>query len=136
MSAINESMKNLKKIINFENFSTEKTLNVICTITPALGNIFSDEEIIKTYSDRLSVEALKLEGFTDEEIKVKANAKGMENISKLVPLVLGEHRQDIYKVLAALNDRTIEEIKDQNIMDTIEQTTALLNNEAIVGFFQ
>lgn len=136
MSAINESMKNLKKIINFEKFSTEKTLDVICTITPALGKIFSDEEIIKTYSDRLSVEALKLEGFTDEEIKAKANAKGMENISKLVPLVLGEHRQDIYKVLATLNDKTIEEIKEQNIMDTIEQTTALLNNEAIVGFFQ
>lgn len=136
MSAINESVNMLKKIIKFDEFSNEKALNVICKITPAMGRLFSDEEVLNAYSDRLNPNELKEQGLTDKEIKVKLQSKAAENLSKLVVLVLEKHRNDIYIILAALNEKTIEEVSNQSPIETLEQTSEFLNHEYLMGFLE
>lgn len=136
MSSINESVNMLKKIIKFDEFSNEKALNVICKITPAIGRIFSDEEILKCYSEGVNPNELKEKGLTDKEIKIKIKSKAAEKLSDLTILVLEKHRNDIYTILAALNDKTMEEMNNQNVLETLEQTSQFLNHEYLVGFLQ
>lgn len=134
MSAINESVNMLKKIIKFDTMTNNQAFDVICKITPAMGRIFSDEEVVKNYLIKLDYEELKREGFSDDEIKVKSAAKGSEMISNLVVLVLEKHRNDVFTIISALNNKTLEEIEHQNPIETFEQTSEFLNHEYLMGF--
>lgn len=112
-----EGMKKVKQFIKVEELSTEKGLNILCAITPAIGNIFSDDEVMSMFSEE--------------------NEKGntVANMANVIAIILDKHRQDIYKILASLSDRTIEEVKKQDFFDTFEQVAELLNMEAFKGFF-
>lgn len=136
MNNFKENMKRIRKVVNFENLSNKEAITVLKIITPAIGNILSDEEVVATWNDRIIVEELKEQGFTEAEISIKASAKGTKNMTDLIGLILDKHELDLYKILGALTNRTVEEVGNADPFDTIEEVADLLNHEVLMGFFQ
>ena len=57
-------------------------------------------------------------------------------IGKYVPLLLGAHREDTFAILAAINDKTVEEIRSQNGMQTIKELKNALADPDLMDFFR
>lgn len=56
-------------------------------------------------------------------------------IGKFVPLLLGDHREDTFAILAAINDKTVDEIRSQNGMQTIKELKNALADPDLMDFF-
>ena len=56
-------------------------------------------------------------------------------IGKFVPLLLGDHREDTFAILAAINGKTVEEIRNQNGMQTIKELKNALADPDLMDFF-
>lgn len=122
----------MSKEINLSVLETEKAFDIVLKITPAVGKIMKDEEIKKVFNDRLNREDYK--DITDEEFNNLTMNKGIEMISNLIPLLLGNYRNEIFLILASVTEQTTEEVKKQNVFETIKQIKQLLTNESLMGF--
>lgn len=131
---MNDNIRQISKFINLENLNTNKAFDIICVITPAIGKIIKDKNIQKIFNDRLIRE--EHSELTDEEFNRLTTNKGIEMITDIIPLILKNYREDIFLILSALSDKTIDEIRNQNVLETIEQINLLLNHEGIMGFLQ
>lgn len=111
--------------------STDKVLDVITEITPSVSNIIENEKINEILMDKIGV----LSDDSKETVKKKGITKGISNLAKIIPIVLKEHREDIYHILSVVNDKPMEEIKKQNVLLTIKQINELLSDEGIAQVF-
>ncbi len=109
--------------------SNEQCMEKVVEITPYLGAIIEDERILNIYYDRIDID-----GMDEKTGKIKGIAKGVNNFTKLVPILLKEHKEDIYNVLAIVNDKTVEEIKEQNALLTIKQLKELWSDKELINF--
>ena len=62
--------------------------------------------------------------------------KGTQMISEIVPIVLKDHRQDLYQILGASNKKTTEEIGGQSIIETIAQVREMVEDKDLQSFFK
>lgn len=53
----------------------------------------------------------------------------------ILPILLKNYREEIYKILAIWSDKTVDEVKAQNISTTISEVKALINDEDVRAFF-
>lgn len=53
----------------------------------------------------------------------------------ILPILLKNYREEIYKILAIWSDKTVEEVKAQSISTTISEMKALINDEDVRAFF-
>lgn len=111
--------------------NTEQTMDLLVNITPAIMEIVKDEELVKVFSERVKPK----KGMSKEEINKLAMNKGFEKIGKLVPMLLGNHRNDIYTILAEINGKSIDEVKSQSPIKTIGQIQELLQDKELISFF-
>ena len=56
-------------------------------------------------------------------------------IFKIIPILLENHKNDVYGILAAVNKTTVKSIENQPFMDTLGQVKDAVNDEALVSFF-
>lgn len=113
--------------------STDKALDVLCEITPRIAAVVEDAEVSKVIEDMLP------EKKDDEEEKhsTYATAFGMiGGIGKLAPLLFRTHREEIYGILAAVNERPEEEIAAQGIMQTMTQFKEVFEDKEFLDFFK
>lgn len=101
----------------------------VIEITPYLGEIMQDEELISIFYDRLDITDMD-----EKEGKIKGLAKGVSNFTKLIPILLKKHKENIYSVLAIVNDKTVEEIRKQNPVQTIKQLKELWSDKELLNF--
>ncbi len=109
--------------------SNEQCLQKVVEITPYLGEIMQDEELLSIFYDRIDVS-----GMEEKEGKIKGIAKGVSNFTKIIPILLTKHKENIYKTLAIVNDKTVEEIKEQNPLTTIKQVKELWSDKELLNF--
>lgn len=57
-------------------------------------------------------------------------------IGKFVPLLLGDHREDTFAILAAINNKTVEEIRSQKGMQTIKELKNALADPDLMDFLR
>lgn len=113
-------------------FSTERALDVMCQITPHIVNFAEDQELMgavippKKKNKKLS--GAKLSG-------ADAYSYGLKKIPTIIPLLLQKHRQDVFGLLAILNDTTPEKIAEQPILVTVRQIIELTKDDALGDFF-
>ena len=107
--------------------TTDEALDVICEITPYVSNIVSDETLMETLN-----KTIKKEGMTRAGVLVA----GAEKLSRLVPIVMKEHRNDVYGILAAVNSTDAEEIAKQNIIKTSMQIRDVCADKEMLDFFR
>lgn len=108
--------------------TTDRAMDVLCEITPCIANITADEELLEELRNAIDPKAVK----TKAELMVK----GVEKITKLVPIVLKKRKTDVFGILAALNEKTVEEIGKQNIIATMAQVREVVKDKDLMDFFK
>jgi hypothetical protein len=108
--------------------TTDRAMDVLCEITPNVANIVTDEELM--------AELKKAVDPNDVETKAGLLAKGVERVAKIVPIILKKRKFDMFGILAALNEKTIEEIGKQNILVTMSQVRDIVKDKDLMDFFK
>lgn len=110
--------------------STDRGLDVLVEITPYVSNIAT--------SETLAVELKKLAETPVSGLKssLQQMVFGADVFSRLIPILLKERRNDVYGILAVLNEKPIEEIAEQNIMQTISMIREVFSDKDMLSFFK
>lgn len=108
--------------------TTDRATDVLCEITPYVANIVGDEELLTELRNAVD----------PKEVATQAElmAKGIEKVTKLVPIVLKKRKADVFGILAALNEKTPEEISKQNIIATMAQVREVIKDKELMDFFR
>lgn len=108
--------------------TTDRAMDVLCEITPFIANITADEELLEELRNAIDPKAVKT--------KAEFMVKGVEKVTKLVPIVLKKRKADVFGILAALNEKTAEEIGKQNIIATMAQVREVVKDKDLMDFFK
>nr|DAW67929.1 MAG TPA: hypothetical protein [Caudoviricetes sp.] len=105
--------------------STDRAADVLCEISVFLLNITSDEDVITS---------LKL---NTKEAKTVAEKYAMaaNRVSQWVPMLLKTHREDVFGILAVLNEKNVDDIREQKIVETLRQIREIAQDKELIDFF-
>lgn len=99
----------------------ERTFEVVAKVIPSIISIASDKRVTEALSS-------KVDGCTDEELAAK-------KAERVLPLILGEHRADTVRILAAIKGVSPEEfMAGVNLMTLTVDVFEMLTDEVILGF--
>lgn len=109
-------------------FSTEKATDVLCELTPYVTNILSDVELLAELKSALDVK----ESTTVAERFAMVGNK----IAKIIPIILRGRKEDIFGIIGVLNEKSVEQIKAQNIIVTMKQIRDISKDKELLDFFK
>ncbi len=118
-------------MIKLTELNTDESLDLLCDLTPYVSEIAEDKEVIKLFADKVKLKA----NASEEEFKRVTIKATIDKVSKLVPVFLKKHREAIYNILSILNTKTVEEIKKQKIIITINEIKTVLMDQDFLDFF-
>ena len=101
--------------------TTDVAIEKLCALAP----------IIADAAQRLTKDK-EFSAFMQKYNKQRSNKIFALNI---LPILLKNYREEIYKILAIWSDKTVDEVKAQNISTTISEVKALINDEDVRAFF-
>ncbi len=107
--------------------TTERALDALCELTPFINNIIVDEDFWKEVQSTLP---------KDKNSRQNILLFGAKKINKLIPMLLKEHRKDIYGILAIINEQDVEKVAKQNVLQTAKQIRDLFKDEELLDFFK
>lgn len=99
--------------------TTEKALDQMLKIAPHLASILDDTDASEIIS------AVR---------ETKGSKPAGETMAKIIPLFAGKHRENLYAIVAALNDLPVEEVMEQPINKTIKTLQTMIIHESIMFF--
>lgn len=108
--------------------STDRATDVLCELTPYIANIVSDEELLE--------ELKKAVDRKDIVNKAQWLAVGAEKITKIIPILLKKRKEDVFGILAVMNEKTVEQIAKQNILVTLKQARTAFKDKELIDFFK
>ena len=108
--------------------STEKAADVLCEIAPLFMNIASDEELMSELKTAVN--------FKDANTMAEKIALTIGKLSKILPILLKKRKQDLFGILGAINEKSIEEISKQNIIKTMSQIRDISKDKELLDFFK
>jgi hypothetical protein len=103
--------------------STDRAADALITIAQPAGNIVKDPEIIAG-----------LEALGAQNGGTMAAMLG-EGLLPVLQLVLKNHRQDVYCIIAALTEKTVQEVAKQSILRTVADIRESWDAD-LASFFQ
>ena len=108
--------------------TTDRAADVLCELTPYVANIVSDEDLL--------AELKKAVDAKDIQNKAQYLAIGAEKITKILPILLKKRKNDVFGLLAVINERTVDEIAKQNILVTLKQAKTAFKDKELIDFFK
>ena len=108
--------------------TTDKATDVLCIIAPYAINIMTDEDLI--------AELKKAVDFKDANTLAEKIALTVDKIAKILPIILKKRKSDLFGILGALNEKSIEEIGKQNIIRTMTQIRDISKDKELLDFFK
>lgn len=111
----------------FSELGTGEALDVTLEIAQPISNLVEDEKLVAELRKTLP------KGATN---KIAVMHFGLMKVVKLLPIVLKDHRNDVYAILSPFNGLTVEEIDKQRFPITCKQVYDLLNDKEFVDFFK
>lgn len=106
--------------------TTDQATNVLCELTPYIANITGDKTLSDTLSEKIG------SGKSAAEIFVY----GAKKAASIVPIILKDHKTDVFGILSVLNNKTEEDIAKQNIITTMKQIQEIWQDNDLVDFFK
>lgn len=106
--------------------STERAADVLCEITPFVASIVSDKDLLDTLKEKVG------SGASLAELYVM----GAKKYATIVPIVLKTHRDDVFGLLAAINETDVDTVAKQNIIATMMQVREVAKDKALLDFFK
>ena len=110
--------------------STDRAADVLCEITPFLANLAGDTALQDTLRDKLKLQ----DG--QKPSMAELYTFGAQKLAVIVPIVLKDHRADVFGMLAALNGTTAAQIAAQGVMDTMGQLREVMQDKQLRDFFK
>lgn len=107
--------------------STEKAASILCEITPFIANISSDEELLKELREAVDVK--------DVNNRAELMLVGATKLTRIIPILLKRRKDDVFGILAALNETSADEIAKQNILTTVAQIREIIKDKELLSFF-
>ena len=107
--------------------TTDEVLDALCECAGYVANIAADEKLLETISKKLDVKNMTRAGVM---------VVGAEKATKIVPIVLKDHREDVYGIVAAINGVPVEEIAAQNGIKTAIQIREICKDKEMLDFFR
>lgn len=108
--------------------TTDKATDVLCEIAPYAMNIMTDEDLMNELKAAID--------FDEANTMAEKIAVSVGKISKILPILLKKRKNDIFGILGALNDKSIEEIGKQNIIKTMSQIKDISKDKELLDFFK
>lgn len=108
--------------------STEQAADVLCEITPHVEAIITDEDL----TEELRAVIKPGDGVTKAQLAVIF----MQKLSRAVPILLRKRRAEVFGILSALNDKSAEEIAQQNVLVTMCQIREIIKDRELLDFFK
>ena len=105
---------------------TDECLDVLCAIAPSIQAIVEDKDIMTALG-----KAIDKKGLTKAGVLMTAASK----LVGAVPLLFKAHREDVYNILSTVGGVTVEEVKAQNMLDTMQQLKEILQDRPLLDFF-
>ncbi len=105
---------------------TDECLDVLCTIAPSIQAIVEDKDIMTALG-----KAIDKKGLTKAGVLMTAASR----LVGAVPLLFKAHREDVYNILSSVGGVTAEEVKAQNMLDTMQQLREILQDKPLLDFF-
>lgn len=102
--------------------TTDQACETVVKLTPPIANIVDDpslEPMLKDFAGRKGQNGLKI---------ISAM------IPKVVPLLLKDHRKDVYTILSVMSGEPTEKIGNQKITETIRMVQECVD-EDLIRFF-
>lgn len=107
--------------------NTDEVLDALCECSGYVANIAADEKLLQTIGEKLDVRNMTRAGVM---------VLGAEKATKIVPIVLKDHRCDVYGIVAAINGVPVEEIAAQNGIKTAVQIREICKDKELLDFFR
>lgn len=107
--------------------STDRAADVLCELTPYIANITGDKDLLDELGKKFDKK-----GKSVAELYTFAAHK----YAVLVPILLKEHREDVFGALSVLNETEPEKIAEQNVMETMRQVRDVFQDKGLVNFFE
>ena len=108
--------------------STEKAMDVLCELTPYMINIVTDEALITELKSAID--------FTKANTMAEKMALTVGKITKIIPILLRNKKNDVFGIVGVLNNKTIEEVAKQNIIVTMKQIRDIAKDKELLDFFK
>ena len=107
--------------------TTERAADVLCELTPYIANITGDKSLLDELANKFDSK-----GKSAAELYTFAAHK----YATLVPILLKDHREDVFGVLSVLNETELDKIAKQNIMETMKQVRDVFQDKELLVFFK
>lgn len=111
----------------FSELGTDEALDVTLEIAQPISNLIEDEKLVAELRRTLP---------KGETNRIAVMHFGLTKVVKLLPIVLKDHRTDVFAILSPFNGLTVEEIGQQNFLVTCKQVADLLNDKGFTDFFK
>lgn len=108
--------------------STEKAMDVLCELTPYVTSIVTDEELIAELKSAID--------FGKANTMAEKMALTAGKITKIIPILLRNKKNDVFGIVGVLNNKTIEEVAKQNIITTMKQIRDIAKDKELLDFFK
>lgn len=110
--------------------TTDRGLDVLVEITPYVSNIATSENLAAELKKLAETPASSLKSSLQQVVY------GADVFSRLIPILLKERREDVYGILSVLNEKPIEQVASQNIMQTISEIREVFSDKDMLSFFK
>lgn len=111
--------------------TTDQALDALCQLTPAISGILEDESVMVQLTALLPEKGKEV-----EEDMTGTGMRMMAELGKLAPVLLRDHREDVYSILSVLNSKEPEEIAAQNLLTTMGQVREAFMDRELLAFFR
>lgn len=110
--------------------STDECCEVLCEIAQPVQNIVDDEALMKTIGK--GMEKSKKKELTFVGTVMAASSR----IVSALPVLLKEHRNDVYAIISAIGGMSVDEVAAQNILTTMQQAKEIIMDKQLIDFFR
>lgn len=109
--------------------TTERAADVLCEVSIYALNVLSDKELLASLR-------MQLEGTDGDRTKAEMIAIASEKVAELVPLLLKKHKDDVFGIVAAVNGLTLEQVRNQKIIKTMNAIKEMAQDKDLIDFFK
>ena len=108
--------------------STDNAMDVLCELTPYVTNIVTDETLVAELKEAID--------FKEANTMAEKIALTAGKITKIIPIILKNRKNDVFGIVGVLNGKTIDEIAKQNIIVTMKQIRDIVKDKELLDFFK
>lgn len=116
--------------------NTDRALDVFCELTPYAANIMGDKKIIAALESAMPKKPEDASEGAESASSFSTGVQMMGSLANMAPILLKEHRPDVYGILSVMNECSVDQIAAQKLTETIKQLREVFRDTELLAFFR